>query len=230
MGRVQCGPAPLKQKTKVLNLPHTHNKMKLKHIAVSLALIGPAFGGSVQVTNNTGTTSQSVVDNAGNPVSGGYAAIGTVDEGALATLSSGSDLEDAFTIFGDAATIGSTAGLIALNGVYNVQVSGDFNSDDRAGAPIYLVLGNGADLASSTEAAILQVGSFPSSEPAVSVINVDDTATLLWGDYSRSISPGTSFGQPIGAQPALALQGIPEPSSSLLIGLAGLTLLIRRKR
>ena len=63
--------------------------MKLKHIAVSLALIGTAFGGSVTVTNNTGASSQSVLDNAGNPVDGGYAAIGTVNEAALATLSSG---------------------------------------------------------------------------------------------------------------------------------------------
>ena len=204
--------------------------MKLKHIAVSLALIGTAFGGSVTVTNNTGASSQSVLDNAGNPVDGGYAAIGTVTEAALATLSSGSDLAAAFDIFGSSASIGSTSGLIALNGVYNVQVSGDFNTDARAGAPIYLVLGNAADLASSTEAAILQVGNFPASEPAVSVINVDDSASLIWGDYTRTASPGTSFGQPIAPRPALALQPVPEPSSSLLIGLAGLTLLIRRKR
>lgn len=207
--------------------------MKLKHIAVSLAVVGTAFGGSVTVTNNTGGTTQSVVDNSGNFVDGGYAAIGSItDEGALSTLSSGSDLANVFNIFGSASSIGSTSGLIALNGVYSVEASSDFNTDPIAGTPIYLVLGSGGDLASSSQAGVFKLGNFPASEPAVLVSEVSNTnGEVLLGDYSSfMVSPGTQFGNAIAERPAFALANIPEPSSSLLFGIAGLSLLIRRKR
>ena len=91
-----------------------------------------------------------------------------------------------------------------------------------------MVIGNGADLTSSTEAAILEIGSFPTSEPAVSTIFVNNaTATPFLGDFDTfTLQPATIPRQ----NPALRLAAIPEPSSSLLIGLAGLSLLIRRRR
>ena len=206
--------------------------MKLKHVvALVAALSVPAFGASITVTNNNGPAlTQSVVDNAGNAIDGGFAGIGLIsDEGALSTLSSGADLAGLFTPF-DGAT--GAINNIPFSGTYSVQSQGNVLLD-AAGSPfanqsIYLVLGDGADLASSSNAAVLKVGTFGAAEPTLATIIVTDGAEVLLGDYTtHTLNPGPV---PNRNNPALALVGIPEPSSSLLIGLAGLTLLIRRKR
>ena len=55
--------------------------MKLKHVVATLAAMSvSAFGASITVTNNQGpVNTQSVVDNSGAAVDGGFAAIGTFD-------------------------------------------------------------------------------------------------------------------------------------------------------
>jgi len=202
--------------------------MKLKHVVSIIALTSvSAFGASVTVTNNAGpVNTQSVVDNTGAAVDGGFAAIGSIsDASALNTLTS-AGLADLFTVY-DGAIGAITAAPFA--GTYSISNEGsDITGTAWAGAPIYLVLGNGGDLASSTQAAVLRVGNFPGSEPAVQTVNVNNTAEVLLGDFDTfTLQPG-----PIPSQnAALALVPlVPEPSSSLLIGLAGLSLLIRRRR
>ena len=202
--------------------------MKLKHVVSIIALTSvSAFGASVTVTNNAGpVNTQSVVDNTGAAVDGGFAAIGSIsDASALNTLTS-AGLADLFTVY-DGASGAITAAPFA--GTYSISNEGsDITGTAWAGAPIYLVLGNGGDLASSTQAAVLRVGNFPGSEPAVQTVNVNNTAEVLLGDFDTfTLQPG-----PIPSQnAALALVPlVPEPSSSLLIGLAGLSLLIRRRR
>lgn len=202
--------------------------MKLKHVVSIIALTSvSAFGASVTVTNNAGpVNTQSVVDNTGAAVDGGFAAIGSIsDASALNTLTS-AGLADLFTVY-DGAIGAITAAPFA--GTYSISNNGsDITGTAWAGAPIYLVLGNGGDLASSTQAAVLRVGNFPGSEPAVQTVNVNNTAEVLLGDFDTfTLQPG-----PIPSQnAALALVPlVPEPSSSLLIGLAGLSLLIRRRR
>ena len=202
--------------------------MKLKHVVSIIALTSvSAFGASVTVTNNAGpVNTQSVVDNTGAAVDGGFAAIGSIsDVSALNTLTS-AGLADLFTVY-DGASGAITAAPFA--GTYSISNNGsDITGTAWAGAPIYLVLGNGGDLASSTQAAVLRVGNFPGSEPAVQTVNVNNTAEVLLGDFDTfTLQPG-----PIPSQnAALALVPlVPEPSSSLLIGLAGLSLLIRRRR
>ena len=188
-----------------------------------------AFGASITVTNNQGpVNTQSVVDNSGAAVEGGFAALGIFDVSELAALSSGADLQANFRIFDGAS--GSVGTKSIFSGVYNFSnIGADITTTDFSG-PIHLVIGNGADLASSTEAAILEIGFFPTSEPAVSTIFVNNaTATPYLGDFDTfTLQPATVPRQ----NPALRLAviAIPEPSSSLLIGLAGLSLLIRRRR
>ena len=202
--------------------------MNLKHVVSIIALTSvSAFGASVTVTNNQGPlNTQSVVDYNGVAVDGGFAAIGSIsDPSALNTLTSGSGLADLFTVY-DGATGAITAAPFA--GTYSISNNGsDITGTAWAGAPIYLVLGNGGDLASSTSVGVLRVGTFPSSEPAVATITVNNsTAEVLLGSFNTfTLQPG-----PIPTQnPAFNL-GVPEPSSSLLMGLAGLSLLIRRRR
>lgn len=202
--------------------------MKLKHVVSIIALTSvSAFGASVTVTNNAGpVNTQSVVDNTGAAVDGGFAAIGSIsDVSALNTLTS-AGLDALFTVYDGATGAVNNA---PFNGTYSISNNGsDITGTAWAGAPIYLVLGNGGDLASSTQGAVLRVGNFPGSEPAVQTVNVNNTAEVLLGSFDTfTLQPG-----PIPTQnAALALAPfVPEPSSSLLIGLAGLSLLIRRRR
>ncbi|MEE2623550.1 MAG: PEP-CTERM sorting domain-containing protein [Verrucomicrobiota bacterium] len=202
--------------------------MKLKYLVSIIALTSvSAFGASVTVTNNAGpVNTQSVVDNSGAAVDGGFAAIGSIsDVSALNTLTS-AGLDALFTVYDGATGAVNNA---PFNGTYSISNNGsDITGTAWAGAPIYLVLGNGGDLASSTQGAVLRVGNFPGSEPAVQTVNVNNTAEVLLGSFDTfTLQPG-----PIPTQnAALALAPfVPEPSSSLLIGLAGLSLLIRRRR
>ena len=207
--------------------------MKLKHAAVALAMIGTALGGSVTVTNINAGGSQLVVDNAGNPVVGGFVGVGTItDPGADFTSLTGADLAGLFDSFATGATENPAGNvLLDLEMAFSVQGSANFDSSPLAGGTIYLVLGNGADLASSSQAGVMSVGSFPSSEPAPPnpVIMSNATASVLFGDYDGTAVNGT--GITAGERPAFALAGlVPEPSSSLLAAFAGLILLARRKR
>ena len=180
--------------------------MKLKHVVSIIALTSvSAFGASVTVTNNAGpVNTQSVVDNTGAAVDGGFAAIGSISDlsgldGTTTTLTSGA-LEAVFTVYDGATGAVNNA---PFNGTYSISNEGsDITGTAWAGAPIYLVLGNGGDLASSTLAAVLRVGNFPGSEPAVQTVNVNNTAEVLLGNFETfTLQPG-----PIPTQnPALRL-------------------------
>jgi hypothetical protein len=207
--------------------------MKLKHAAVALAMIGTALGGSVAVTNINAGSSELVVDNAGNPVVGGFVGVGTItNPGADFGTLTGAELAGLFDSFATGATEDPAGNfLLDLEMGFTVTGAADFNSSPLAGGPIYLVLGNGADLASSSQAGIMTLGSFPSAEPTPpnAVIMSNATASVLFGDYTGTAVNGS--GITAGERPAFALAGlVPEPSSSLLAAFAGLILLARRKR
>ncbi len=203
--------------------------MKLKHIAAAFTLLSlPAFGANIVVTSKLGPiNTHSIVDNAGNAVDGGYAAFGLLDVAGLGVPSTGQDIADALTVFdGGFGVIDSQFG-----GSFSISGGGNTNLGDGtnqfSGEAIYLVLGNGADLPNSSQAAIVDLQSvFGDSEPANATINLRwdqvDPGQLLWGEFG--VHTGNRD------NPALTLVPIPEPSSSLLFGLAGLALLIRRKR
>ncbi len=207
--------------------------MKLKHVvaAVLAAMSASAFGASITVTNTNGpVATRSIVDNAGNAIDGGYAAIGSIsDEVRLESPLTGSDLDGLFTLFDGAEGPLNSA---PFAGTFSVQSAGGvlLNApNDFSGSPIYLVLGNGSSLSDSTEAAVLKVGTFGNSEPTLSTTIINENTDVLFGAFNATYNP--SGLPPAANNPALRLGPlVPEPSSSLLIGLAGLTLLVRRKR
>ena len=165
--------------------------MKLQYLVSIIALTSvSAFGASVTVTNNAGpVNTQSVVDNSGAAVDGGFAAIGSIsDVSALNTLTS-AGLDALFTVYDGATGAVNNA---PFNGTYSISNNGsDITGTAWAGAPIYLVLGNGGDLASSTQGAVLRVGNFPGSEPAVQTVNVNNTAEVLLGSFDTfTLQPG----------------------------------------
>ncbi|MEC9056183.1 MAG: hypothetical protein VX633_12790 [Verrucomicrobiota bacterium] len=205
----------------------------MKHAAVALAMIGTALGGSVTVTNINAGSSELVVDNAGNPVVGGFVGVGTITnpDAEFGELT-GAEVAGLFDSFATGATENPAGNfLLDLDMAFEVTGSANFDSSPLAGGTIYLVLGNGADLASSSQAGIMTLGSFPSSEPTPPnpVIMSNAAASVIFGDYTGTAANGS--GITAGERPAFSLAPlVPEPSSSLLAAFAGLILLARRKR
>ena len=168
--------------------------MKFKYLPFLVMASASAYGASLTVTNTEGPiATNSVVDNEGNAVDGGFAAIGNIsDESALATLSSGAELASLFTLF-DGASGPITAAPFA--GTFSVSSQGDVplnQPNEFSGNPIYLILANSQDLENSTEAAVLRLSDFPSSEPTVSTIYVNsENGDVLLGDFeSFTLQPG----------------------------------------
>ena len=168
--------------------------MKFKYLPFLVMLSASAYGASLTVTNTEGPiATNSVVDNEGNAVDGGFAAIGNIsDESALATLSSGAELASLFTLF-DGAAGPITAAPFA--GTFSVSSQGDVPlnvPNEFSGNPIYLVLANSGDLESSSAAAVVRLSDFPSSEPTVSTIYVNsENGDVLLGDFETfTLQPG----------------------------------------
>ncbi|MAT30242.1 MAG: hypothetical protein CMP29_00450 [Roseibacillus sp.] len=168
--------------------------MKFKYLPFLVMLSASAYGASLTVTNTEGpVATNSVVDNEGNAVDGGFAAIGNIsDESALATLSSGAELASLFTLF-DGAAGPITAAPFA--GTFSVSSQGDVPlnvPNEFSGNPIYLVLANSGDLESSSAAAVVRLSDFPSSEPTVSTIYVNsENGDVLLGDFETfTLQPG----------------------------------------
>ena len=168
--------------------------MNLKHLPFLVMLSASAYGASLTVTNTEGPiATNSVVDNEGNAVDGGFAAIGNIsDESALTTLSSGAELASLFTLF-DGAAGPITAAPFA--GTFSVSSQGDVPlnvPNEFSGNPIYLVLANSGDLESSSAAAVVRLSDFPSSEPTVSTIYVNsENGDVLLGDFETfTLQPG----------------------------------------
>ena len=168
--------------------------MKFKYLPFLVMAYASAYGASLTVTNTEGPiATNSVVDNEGNAVDGGFAAIGNIsDESALATLSSGAELASLFTLF-DGASGSITAAPFA--GTFSVSAQGDVPlnvPNEFSGNPIYLVLANSGDLESSSAAAVVRLSDFPSSEPTVSTIYVNsENGDVLLGDFETfTLQPG----------------------------------------
>ena len=106
------------------------------------------------VTTQTGT-SIGVTDNAGNPIANGagVVVVGTFQAGApnFAT-STGQQISDAFTQWGNAGTFGFN-GFAALYQVVadGGRITGGGANGERVGQSIWTLLGNGDSLATSTE-------------------------------------------------------------------------------
>ena len=92
-------------------------------------------------------------DRSGSPIlkNSGFIAIGTfnLERAQIAALATASDLDDAFYQFGESSSFNSTE-----NGAFQANASGDpaeayDGGDTFDGAAVYLVIGDGSDLATS---------------------------------------------------------------------------------
>lgn len=207
-------------------------------ILTSLALVSASH--AVSVTTGltaegpalTGGTQRGIFDNAGDAVLGGYVGYGTFADipGDIGSV------VPTFNEFGAAGTVdGTPVGAATIPGTYLWATSQPVGAGDPlADADIFIVIGNEATLDASTELLVVNTGlQFGDDDPTPGIINYD--LSTFTGDptFGSSTYQGTFTigGNDFSSAPnSFQLQAIPEPSSSLLFGFAGLALLIRRKR
>lgn len=232
-------------------LTNIMKKRIINGLALAAALV-PAHGFNISVTNAPSASPAAVpiLDNTGTPIAQGS---GYVASGTFSSLpTSIAEIRTAFSPFGTPAAGQSTAfGGSPVNGLFDstrgltLRPPLDAGQTAIVGQAIYVVFGNGADLASSTQFAVFDgqevIGqdaeNLAAPESEVSVQITDTTLTperLLFGDLVTGVAAADS-GLPIDFNEGIRLSDgatppIPEPSTSLLAALAGLALAARRRR
>ena len=211
-----------------------------KTVIASLAAVGLFSGASAYTVSflniaQADTTAVPVLDNTGVAIGRGS---GFVAAGTFASVPGSIDEVRSFTPFGDGASAFQNS--VGAGGFFDNSRSAPIpqgTTDAPVGASVYLVMGDGADLASSTDFAVFDPGLVFGTENAVGagaldIIITSDTLTadsLVYG----TIVPNVDTGLGLVFDEAIQLgEGavIPEPSTSLLAALAGLALVARRRR
>lgn len=160
-----------------------------------------------------------IVDNAGNPLSGVAFAVGTLS--AVPTTPG-----EVLANFGSLGT-GTTGGAHFTSSAGTVTSPQDDSS-------IFVVFGNGASIAASTDFIVIEGNSqFSAEDPVFGLsrsVNIQNAgSTVVYGQSLTSNNTGVNA--PFTAfTNGVTFGNIPEPSTSMLFGAAGLALLIRRKR
>ena len=160
------------------------------------------------------------------PVGSGYVAAGTftIPDAEISAATSGAALLAGFKQFGSAGNIPEFAGLITHDASMPLA-----DGDGFVGNPIYAVVGNNADLGSSTQALVYKSeNTFAADNPLF------ESSAPIWSANSTTLLLGTSGGKVLqpdfGAEiNAVGLAVVPEPSSALLALVGGL-LFFRRRR
>lgn len=213
--------------------------MKYNHYLLAAALaFAPACvqGAAITISNITFAGNDlAVLDNSGTPLSGGFIALFNFAGGApsdLATLqANGNNGLIASTILG--------GGNNPAGGAISTQFQAPNTSGALNGVNLFVVIGNGADVASSTNLGILDgaralsTSDTPLPEAVTIRLNTGLAAPLGTIDVTRSPvdwGPITGGNPPGAGYTTATFTLVPEPSSSLLAGLAGIALLIRRRR
>ena len=211
-----------------------------KTVIATLATVGLFSGASAYTVSflnvaSADSTAVPVVDNTGAPIALGS---GFVAAGTFASVPGSIDEVRSFTPFGDGNS--AFANNIGVGGFFDGNRSAPIpagTTDAPVGASVYLVIGDGADLASSTDFAVFDPGLVFGTENAVGAgaldIIIDSDAltpdSLVYGTIATDVDLGIGV---IFAEGIQLGEGavIPEPSTSLLAALAGLALAARRRR
>ncbi len=218
-------------------------KTIIANLAV-LASLSSASAYTVSFINVTSTNEFSVpvVDNAGNPigVDSGFVSAGTFS---VAPVFTGAPtdiqvIQSTFSSFGDGGS--SFSNLPSIDGFFDGSRSAPIpfeSTDPPVGESVFVVIGNGDSLSSSTEFAVFDPGMVFGTDTAVGsgALDVDVNSTTLTADnlIFGNILENQTLEQTGGLvfEETIQLTGaIPEPSTGLLAALAGLALAARRRR
>ncbi len=217
--------------------------MKLKLTILGfIASVGMASAYTLTVTNQStfGNPSLPIVDNTGTPLSSGSIGVGFFANDALVTgnaLDFGA-LLGGFNRYGTDATFvpGAAPGLFDLVNPANWTTSVPSTSTAaQIGNAVYVIFGNAATLAASDQLAVWKSNNvFGKEDDAGNGGTSADIATgagsLLLGQDGGAQSYAGGAISYAGSIQLVAADAVPEPSTSLLAGLAGLALAFRRRR
>jgi len=223
---------------------NTKYKMKLKLTLLAFATtMGLASAYTITVTNQStfGDPSLPVVDNTGAPIATGFVGVGffASDSAVTDNARDFTALLSGFNQYGSPAGLagaGAAPGLFDLVSPANWTVAVPFTSTaPQIGKNIYVVFGNGASLAESEQLGIWKSNNvFGKEDEAGNGGTFADIATgqgaLLLGLSGGAQSFGGGAINYSDSIRLVAADGIPEPSTGLLAGLAGLALVARRRR
>ena len=203
-------------------------KTLLRISLASIAIAGVATAGTVTSVNFAGTFDQ--VQAGGNPVNGGFIAVGTssLTDAEITGLADVGVLADSFTQFGDASSFG-TAAVNSFAGYFSFAPNGDGGSAAFSGNQIYLIGGNGSTIANSSSLFVARSDTvFGADAPLfAAAINLDDTILLGASGGTNTINAGFGAFQMASGFGEI----IPEPGVSILaLFSAGLLVLRRRRR
>ena len=211
-----------------------------KTVIATLATVGLFSGASAYTVSflniaAADNTAVPVLDNTGSAIGLGS---GFVAAGTFASVPGSIDEVRSFTPFGDGNSVFQNS--VGVDGFFDNSRSAPIpagTTDAPVGASVYLVMGDGADLASSTDFAVFDPGLVFGTENAVGAgaldIIIDSDAltpdSLVYGTIITDVNTGIGV---IFAEGIQLGEGtvIPEPSTSLLAALAGLALVARRRR
>ena len=211
-----------------------------KTVIATLATVGLFSGASAYTVSflniaAADNTAVPVLDNTGAAIGLGS---GFVAAGTFASVPGSIDEVRSFTPFGDGNSAFQNS--VGAAGFFDNSRSAPIPQgtvDAPVGASVYLVMGDGADLASSTDFAVFDPGLVFGTENAVGagaldiVINSDTLTadSLVYGTIvtNKDTGLGLVFDEAIQLGEGAV---IPEPSTSLLAALAGLALAARRRR
>lgn len=183
----------------------------------------------------SGEETNVVYDNSGTllALNTGYVGIGTflISNASIASISTAGGLETAFTQFGTASDFNIVSGAFSDSTSDNVNTPFTYTGNN-----VYIVIGNAASIATSTEFLVWDSGvaffdTAPNGGPSDVLLDVgaigselvigrDDLYTF---DHSGD---GGSATEAAFSTSAL----IPEPSSTAMLGLGGMMLLLRRRK
>ena len=205
-----------------------------KTVIATLATVGLFSGASAYTVSflniaSADNTAVPVLDNTGSAIGLGS---GFVAAGTFASVPGSIDEVRSFTPFGDGNSAFQNS--VGAAGFFDNSRSAPIpqgTTDAPVGASVYLVMGDGADLASSTDFAVFDPGLVFGTENAVGagaldiIINSDSLTadSLVYGTIVTNVDTGLglTFDQAIQLGEGAV---IPERSTRLLAALAGLAL------
>ena len=215
--------------------------MKLKILAaVCVVTTGVASAYTVSVTNQIafGNPSLPIVDNTGTPITAGVVAVGFFGADDDVNSEDFAALLTSFNQYGSNVPLvqGAAPGLFDIDtpDAWKVAVPSG-TTGGQVGQSVYVLIGNADSLANSTQMAVWKSSNSFATEDELGNGGVLANLSTGLGEVVLGQSGGEQSynnGQIVYADSIklVSAGAIPEPSTSLLAGLAGLALVARRRR